>query len=255
MFYVAAFWILIIFCVVNGEQLLKIDLYVNGDAYKIATGSYPCYRQPAIMAGSIDNMVILAFAEGRDIPLSQCAPALQRRFQPNEEGGLVLRRSIDAGVTFAKPVVIYSGNMDFYTVVFDRSTLTAWLMLQVQKSTMVFQSTDSGLTWSFPLIFKVLYPPGVNLSIISPAVGHGIQIANDLCVDRKGCQNNGRFLLPFVCSSSTYQDSISTAKNLRIIDLLSNDLQCLQCHACLLWSDDHGYTWTLGAAAQVRKLL
>ena len=97
----------------------RIDLFVAGAHYDI---TYPCYRQPAIIAGGVAATVLLAFAEGRNI--TACAPPLtdERKARvrasagrsapdpANEVGGLVLRRSLDSGAAWTSPRTIYSGH-------------------------------------------------------------------------------------------------------------------------------------------------
>lgn len=111
----------------------RIDLFVNGGHYAI---TYPCYRQPALINADASGSHLIAFAEGRNISMADCAPPLQasrRRAQPspaNEVGGLVQRLSQDGGRTWSPPQTIYSGDIDFYTTVRDDATGTVWLMLQ-----------------------------------------------------------------------------------------------------------------------------
>jgi hypothetical protein len=171
---------------VVGQTPVKQDLFVNGAS---DTDSYPCYRQPAIVEGSADFRVLLAFAEGRVLPGAACAPPIDTPRPINEIGGLVLRRSMDGGVTWAAATVVYSGNIDFYTVVRDNSTNTIWLMLQQTTSVLLFKSSNAGETWSRPVPLNASQPPAP-LALTAPAVGHGIQLRSDLCpvrVNRELC--------------------------------------------------------------------
>jgi hypothetical protein len=154
-----------------------VDLFVNGQHYDI---TYPCYRQPALISASVDGSVLLAFAEGRNLSFSQCAPPV--RPDDNEIGGLVLRRSLDAGATWSSPKTIYSGNIDFYTLVWDKATSTLWLMLQRLNSVLIFSSRNQGATWSAPVPLAAV--PVKPYRVLSPAVGHGIQLRPDLCTVR-----------------------------------------------------------------------
>lgn len=147
---------------------VRQDLFVNGAKYSII---YPCYRQPALLRS---GRVLLAFAEGRNI--TSCAPPIS--MQPagpppasNEIGGLVLRRSLDEGASWSEPRTLVSGDIDFYTMVYDSITHTVHLMLQ-DAGVAYFTSSDYGLTWSSPVQLKVsansfdfvssLQTPGLN---------------------------------------------------------------------------------------------
>lgn len=59
----------------------------------------------------------------------------------NEIGGLVQRRSTDSGATWSEPETLYSGNLDFYTVVRDAATSKLWLMLQEGSAVQVRNPT------------------------------------------------------------------------------------------------------------------
>eukprot|EP00048_Salpingoeca_helianthica_P017643 m.238346 g.238346 ORF g.238346 m.238346 type:complete len:414 (+) comp21733_c1_seq1:25-1266(+) len=211
-----------------GHGLDMVDLFVNGEHYDI---TYPCYRQPALISASVDGSVLLAFAEGRNLSLSQCAPPLHK--DSNEIGGLVLRRSLDAGSTWSAPKTIYSGNIDFYTIVYDSDTQTLWLMLQRLISVLVFSSKNQGLSWSAPVPLSAT--PIKPYRVLSPAVGHGIQIRSDLCNSPKGCAEAGRLVMPFVCTNGSAHGDAG---------------QCEACHACMLLSDDHGASWYFGGYGQ-----
>jgi len=91
---------------------------------------------------------VLVFAEGRFV--SSCAPPLEvngvERYErlPNEQGGLELRRSLDGGSTWLSTQTIYSGNIDFYTVVWDSHSNTIYLMLEAASANaiLIFTSTN-----------------------------------------------------------------------------------------------------------------
>jgi hypothetical protein len=87
---------------------------------------------------------MLVFAEGRFV--TSCAPPLEngveRRDIPNENGGLEMRRSLDGGSTWLPPQTVYSGNIDFYTVVWDSTSNTIYLMLEAPGGILVFTSRD-----------------------------------------------------------------------------------------------------------------
>lgn len=203
---------------------LRVDLFVNNE------GGFPCYRQPLLLSA---GNVLLGMAEGRDLNFSQCAPPLSDHSFREGGGawGLVLRRSIDFGVTWMPSSIVYAGAIDFYTAVYDSDTQIVWLMVQQQALTLVFTSLDFGEHWTSPVSLKVLIPSGFS---ISPAVGHGIQIESSLC--HGPCLFSSRLLVPFVCKNASVP---------------SNDTSCPGCHACVLFSDDHGSTWVFGGFGQM----
>jgi hypothetical protein len=86
---------------------------------------------------------LIVFAEGRFV--TSCAPPWQ-----NEDGGLDMRRSTDSGATWLPARTVYSGNIDFYTVVWDSTSNTVYLMLEAPSSVLVFTSRDevSFLGWN-----------------------------------------------------------------------------------------------------------
>lgn len=87
---------------------------------------------------------MLVFAEGRFV--SDCAPPLEngeeKRSSPNEDGGLELRRSLDSGSTWLPQQTVYSGNIDFYTVIWDSTSNIIYLMLQAPGPVLQFLSRD-----------------------------------------------------------------------------------------------------------------
>jgi hypothetical protein len=129
--------------------------------FKANDGKYPCYRQvriiyvgftvsiyfilkPAIVTTNTERTHLLVFAEGRIV--SSCAPPLENGMEtgdvPNENGGLEMRRSLDGGSTWLPQKTLYSGNIDFYTVVWDSTSNTIYLMLEAPGGILVFTSRD-----------------------------------------------------------------------------------------------------------------
>ena len=53
-----------------------------------------------------------------------------------------MRRSEDSGATWLPAQTVFSGNIDFYTVVWDSTTNTVYLMLQTTTPVLIFTSTD-----------------------------------------------------------------------------------------------------------------
>ena len=84
------------------------------------------------------------FAEGRLV--SSCAPPFENEIKDtdasNENGGLEIRRSLDSGSTWLPQQTLYSGNIDFYTVVWDSVSKTIYLMLEAPGGVLVFTSAD-----------------------------------------------------------------------------------------------------------------
>lgn len=67
---------------------------------------------------------------------------MARRSSPNENGGLEMRRSLDSGSTWHSAETLYSGNIDFYTVVWDSTSNTVYLMLEAPGAVLIFTSSD-----------------------------------------------------------------------------------------------------------------
>ncbi|CAF1244637.1 unnamed protein product [Rotaria sordida] len=191
--------------------------------FKPHDGKYPCYRQPAIVTTNQERTHLMVFAEGRFV--TSCAPPLENRVErdnrPNEDGGLEIRRSEDSGSTWLSAQTVYTGNIDFYTVVWDSISNAVYLMLQASSSVLLFISHDEGITWSDPTPLNVFPPPPFSKSI-KPAVGHGIEIIGSLC-GRENCSDAGTLLMPFVCTNG----SSHTGDN----------GSCPSCYACVLKSE------------------
>ena len=96
------------------------------------------------MITNAEQTHLIVFAEGRLV--TSCAPPFENRVEersvPNEDGGLEMRRSVDSGITWLPAQTVYSGNIDFYTVVWDSTSNTVYLMLQAPSSVLVFTSRD-----------------------------------------------------------------------------------------------------------------
>jgi len=137
-----------------------------------------------------------------------------------------MRKSSDLGKTWGDEIDLFdckcgSGNECGYpSVVVDSVNKVMWLMYSGGTGTMVTRSTDNGGTWSTPAKLQV------DTFAKNPSVGHGIQL-KPLC----GPQYSGRLILPWVCG----EHSLKRASPY---------------HSCLVYSDDHGSSWKLGAIAQ-----
>lgn len=100
--------------------------------------------QPAILTTNVQRTHLLVFAEGRLI--TSCAPPFENQMtisnSSNENGGLEMRRSLDGGSTWLPQQTIYSGNIDFYTIVWDSISRLIYLMLEAPGGVLVFTSAD-----------------------------------------------------------------------------------------------------------------
>ena len=229
---------------------------------------FPCFRQPAILGGASAD-VVLAFAENRNV--SACDPAaaavaatapaaLKGGPVPNEIGSLQLRRSLDGGATWGAMQSLFVGNIDFYTPVRDAASGRLFLFLQVagEKKPLVklLTSDTDGATWHPPADFALAggVPAPYSPTNLKPAVGHGLQLAADMCNGGGGggggggkgkgkgkgrgaakCADAGRMLVPFCCVNGTSQGDKGTN---------------LGYHSCALLSDDGGASWRLGGFGQ-----
>ena len=87
---------------------------------------------------------MIVFAEGRFV--TDCAPPLSKytlkNSLPNENGGLEMRRSEDEGLTWSSSTTVLSGNIDFYTVVWDSITNMIYLMIETSSSVLLLTSKN-----------------------------------------------------------------------------------------------------------------
>lgn len=62
-----------------------------------------------------------------------------------------MRRSVDSGMTWSSAQTIFSGNIDFYTVVWDSTANLIYLMLETSSNILIFTSDDEvvDLTFSY----------------------------------------------------------------------------------------------------------
>ena len=115
--------------------------------------------QPAIVTTNPERTHLIVFAEGRFV--TSCAPPLENEVErdniPNEDGGLEIRRSLDSGTTWLPAQTVYSGNIDFYTVVWDSTSNTIYLMLQGPSSVLVFTSRDEVSLLKKYILYLFLY--------------------------------------------------------------------------------------------------
>ena len=53
-----------------------------------------------------------------------------------------MRRSVDSGTTWSSARTLFSGNIDFYTVVWDSAADLIYLMLETTSNVLTFTSPD-----------------------------------------------------------------------------------------------------------------
>ena len=194
---------------------------------------YPdCARQPLLVRTS---RALLAFFEGRPgiFPTDTCSGT----FYPSAPNfPIYALRSEDSGATWSSPANLTHGNLDFLVSVYDRRAGVVHLLIQSGDSGVIaLESRDEGLRWSAPRAINISQPSG--FSSLIPGVGHGLQIegarcgaANPTCSGREG-----RLVLPFVATRD---------------GPVSNDTACGTCASALVFSDDGGQSWELGAVSE-----
>ena len=185
-----------------------------------------CYRQPLLVK---TPSALLAFAEGRP-----GIPYCSGTFYPNSpDFPIVLRTSLDNGVTWSNARQLVRGNLDFlvavYDPIFERVNL---LVQQGDTGTIQLTSSDDGLSWSNPTSILISAPAGY--ASLIPGVGHGLSIKSQYCMEATCGGSYGRLILPFVATRD---------------GPVSNDTACGSCATALVYSDDGGASWTLGAVS------
>lgn len=193
--------------------------YPPVDLFRAGEGGYHTYRIPALVATK--RGALLAFCEGRRASQSDAGDI-----------DLLLRRSTDGGATWGPvEVVVDDGDKTCGNPcpMVDRDSGDIVLLISTNlgadrehaiqhghaapRLAAVLRSTDDGLTWSAPRdISATARKPGFRWYATGP--GHGLQLAS------------GRMIAP--CDHSTGP---------------GHDEQ----HSHLLYSDDAGHTWALGA--------
>jgi len=210
---IITFLIGILLSCVSGQVIFKSTLF------EANTGGFNCYRTPAIVR--LANSHLMVFVEGRigSSNVSECGLSSSKK-------NIVARLSTDNGRNWNPQVSLFDCNCGsgfecgYPSVVTDLITNTTWLMYSTGTGTQV-TSTNNGLTWTTSTTLAI------NNDAKNPSVGHGIQLDNTC-----GNANVGRLLLPFVCGQHSLRDQSSPY------------------HSCIVYSDDNGKTWDLGAIAQ-----
>lgn len=148
-------------------QTKRTDIFVsNKDGYSE-------YHSPALLVTG--KGALLVFVAGQNGDLN------------NKESDILLKRSLDNGVTWDDARKIVSGNgheINSPIPVLDRVKGVVWLMmLHDDKNVLVMRSEDDGETWNEPVdVTKDVLPPSWEKFIIGP--GHGIQL------------NSGKLVVP-----------------------------------------------------------
>jgi sialidase-1 len=187
-----------------------------------------CYRQPLLIK---TPSALLAFAEGRP-----GIPYCSGTFYPTSpDFPIVLRTSLDNGVTWSNASELVRGNLDFLVAVYDPIFMRVNLLVQQgDTGTIQLSSSDDGLSWSNPTSILINAPAGIYASLI-PGVGHGLSIKSQYCMEVTCGGSYGRLILPFVATRD---------------GPVSNDTACGSCATALVYSDDGGSSWTLGAVSE-----
>lgn len=195
----------------------------TGDVFVAGQEGYHTYRIPSVLVTA--KGTVLAFCEGR-------------RHGPHDSGDidLVLRRSTDGGVTWGPLQVVWDDGANTCgnpCPVIDRDTGVIWMLMthnlgkdpeskiidrtaEGTRTVWASKSDDDGLTWSKPVdLTKDVKKPEWTWVATGPGVG--IQT------------RKGRLLIP--CDHV----EAGTKKG----------------GSHVMWSDDHGRSWTLGGALTV----
>ena len=184
------------------------------------TDATRCFRQPLLVA---TRTALLAFVEGRP-GIAYCSGT---DWPAAPDFPIFVRASKDGGSTWAPPVRITDGNLDFLVAVFDPAAgRTHLLVQQVDTGTIRTTSADDGASWSPPVAVAVQAPAGVYSALI-PGVGHGLALDARFCLDPTCGGTAGRLVVPFVATR---------------VGPVSNDTACGTCATALVWSDDGGET-------------
>ena len=120
---------------------------------------------------------------------------------------------------------------------YDPATEQVHVLIQ-ENSTAVLHavSRDFGETWSTPVQITISSTFAFQL----PGCAHGIVVQGSLCSEPTCGGTAGRLLLPFVCHAKA--NGLARAR-------ATGDVACPGCFSCIVWSDDHGATWAVGAAS------
>ena len=194
------------------------------------TGFPDCARQPLLLRAGAD---LLVFYEGRPgiWPTDSCSGVF---YPAAPDFPIYLRRSSDGGATWSPPANLTHGNLDFLVAVHDEARGVVHLLLQSgDAGVLALESHSAGRDWSPPRALNLTTP---GLASLIPGVGHGLQVQGALCGRANPTCSGaaGRLVLPFVATRE---------------GPVSNDTACGTCASALVYSDDGGRTWLLGAVS------
>jgi sialidase-1 len=194
------------------KELSKTVIYESGQQ------GYHTYRIPALIATRTGTL--LAFCEGRKTGRGD-----------HGDIDLMLRRSSDAGQTWDQQKIIHEeGGTEKITIgnpcaVVDEQTGVVWLAFcRNNDRVFITHSADEGKSWAKPKeITKNVKEPEWGWYATGP--GHGIQL--------KHGEHKGRLVLPCDCGDSKgWGDWDKKGRSL------------------VIYSDDHGQTWTRGGITE-----
>ena len=190
-----------------------------------------CARQPLLVR---TQGALLAFYEGRPgiFPTDLCSGTF---YPATPDFPIYLRRSQDGGATWSPAANLTHGNLDFLVAVQDAARGAVHLLAQVgDAGVLQLTSRDEGRSWGAPRTLNLAQP---GFASLIPGVGHGIQVQGALCgAGNPTCSGAaGRLVLPFVATR---------------IGPVSNDTACGTCASALVYSDDGGRSWVLGAVSE-----
>lgn len=186
--------------------------------YESGKQDYHTYRIPALVVTS--KGTLLAFCEGRKTSRSD-----------HGDIDLILRRSSDGGQMWEQQRIVYEeGGTDKITIgnpcaVVDKETEIVWLTFcRDNDRVFITHSADDGECWAKPReIMKEVKEPEWGWYATGP--GHGIQL-------QRG-KYKGRLVIPCDCGDS---------KGWGNWDQKGRSL--------VIYSDDHGQTWTRGSITE-----
>lgn len=200
----------------GGPSVSASPEFTESTLYALNTGGYYGYRIPALLTTGAGTL--LAFCEGRKLSLSD-----------KGDIDILLRSSTDQGLTWSpQRVVIEEGGTAFIAFgnpapVLDETTGHIHLLC-CRNNNRIFHliSSDDGLTWSAPreITASVKLEPW---GWYATGPGHGIQLKRGI--------HAGRLVIP--CDHRIGVDGADEGPP----------------GAHVIYSDDHGVTWQLGATA------
>ncbi len=182
------------------------------NVFTAGTEGVDTYRIPSLIAAP--DGTLLAFCEARKESMADASPT-----------DMILRRSVDGGRTWLPTQTLVPGNGDEAWMnpcpVVDREKNAVLLfcmdanrLSEGHNGHALLTSLDNGKTWSSPVEAAPMISNYDDTFVSGPGVG--IQM------------NSGRLVIPGYAGE------------------FSNDIKA-GFHSCVLYSDDHGKHWTLGA--------